>query len=119
MVIRRRRPHDRPRPLRLHPRRAPRRALPPDARHRRPQRHQEWVITVETLKGAQESVHAFGKWHREQIMTFMQKHFVTFYSPGTFVAETTTKPIDKWDVDTAVQMAQGGSRTNGAPPYGV
>jgi len=26
----------------------------------------------------------------------IQKHFVTFYSPGTFVAETTEKPIKSW-----------------------
>jgi hypothetical protein len=36
----------------------------------------------------------------------MEKHFVTFYSPGTFLAEDTTQPIDTWDVDQAVEMAR-------------
>lgn len=48
----------------------------------------------------------------------MQQHFVTFYSPGTFVAETTTKPIDAWNVDDAVAMAALISERHGAKPYG-
>lgn len=28
----------------------------------------------------------------------MEAHFVTFFSPGTFVAEDTTKPIDSWNL---------------------
>ena len=36
----------------------------------------------------------------------MTKHFVTFYSAGTFVYEATTRPIDSWDVPTAVKMSQ-------------
>lgn len=48
----------------------------------------------------------------------MQQHFVTFYSPGTFVAETTQKPIDSWDVDRAAQMAKGITERYGAKPYG-
>ena len=36
----------------------------------------------------------------------MTKHFVTFYSAGTFVHEATTRPIDSWDVPTAVKMSQ-------------
>lgn len=35
----------------------------------------------------------------------MEQHFVTFYSPGTFVAETTAKPVESWDVDLAVAMS--------------
>ncbi len=37
----------------------------------------------------------------------MQKHFVTFYSPGTFVSEETTNPIGSWDVAAAMKMAHG------------
>jgi hypothetical protein len=49
---------------------------------------------------------------------FMQKHFVTFYSPGTFVHEVTTRAIDKWDVDKAVEMARGIVERYNARPYG-
>ena len=34
------------------------------------------------------------------------KHFVTFLSPGSFVAENTTKAIDSWDVPAAQAMAE-------------
>lgn len=36
----------------------------------------------------------------------MEKHFVTFYSPGTFVAESSEQPIASWDTDAAVVMAR-------------
>ena len=48
----------------------------------------------------------------------MKKHFVTFYSPGTFVAEQTTKPIDSWDVELAVSMSGEIKERYGALPYG-
>jgi hypothetical protein len=48
----------------------------------------------------------------------MRKHFVTFYSPGTFVAEDTTKPIASWDVDIAKQMARDIKERHAAVPYG-
>lgn len=48
----------------------------------------------------------------------MEQHFVTFYSPGTFVAETTTKPIDAWDVNRAVEMALHICERYHARPYG-
>jgi hypothetical protein len=48
----------------------------------------------------------------------VEKHFVTFYSPGTFVAETTAKQIDSWDVNAAVEMAHKVTERYGATPYG-
>jgi hypothetical protein len=48
----------------------------------------------------------------------MEQHFVTFYSPGTFVAETTAKPIDSWDVDKARAMAAEIVERYDAKPYG-
>lgn len=48
----------------------------------------------------------------------IEQHFVTFYSPGTFVAEETRKPIESWDVAQAVAMAGEIQERNGATPYG-
>jgi len=48
----------------------------------------------------------------------MQQHFVTFYSPGTFTAETTTRPIDVWGLDQAVDMARAIVERYKARPYG-
>ncbi|WP_448489010.1 hypothetical protein [Polynucleobacter sp.] len=48
----------------------------------------------------------------------MQQHFVTFYSPGTIVAETTTKPIATWNVDDAMAMAALITERHGAKAYG-
>ena len=48
----------------------------------------------------------------------MEKHFVTFYSPGTFAAETSRKPIESWDVDKAVAMSKEIKERHGALPYG-
>lgn len=48
----------------------------------------------------------------------MEKHFVTFYSPGIFVAEETIKPIDSWDVDAACEMARTVLERYNATPYG-
>lgn len=46
------------------------------------------------------------------------QHFVTFYSPGTFVAEDTTKPIASWNVKKAVAMSKTISERYNAKPYG-
>jgi hypothetical protein len=48
----------------------------------------------------------------------MEKHFVTFFSPGTFVAEETTKPIESWDIHKAVAMAKEVKERYNALPYG-
>ena len=45
-------------------------------------------------------------------------HFVTFYSPGSFVAEETTKPIASWDIEAAKKMARTVSERYASKPYG-
>lgn len=51
-------------------------------------------------------------------MTAIQKHFVRFYSPGTFVAEMSEKPIESWDTDAAMKMADEITERYSATPYG-
>ena len=48
----------------------------------------------------------------------LSKHYVTFYSPGTFVAETTSKEIDEWNTDLALEMMDDIVERYGARPYG-
>ena len=48
----------------------------------------------------------------------VSKDFVTFLSPGTFVAEETTKPIDSWDIVIAGKMAREIKERYNATPYG-
>lgn len=48
----------------------------------------------------------------------MKKHYVTFLSPGTFVAEQSTKEIGSWDVEQAKKMAGGVEERYSAVPYG-
>lgn len=50
-------------------------------------------------------------------MSVVQKHFVTFLSPGTFVAEHSGKEVDAWSVDLACELAHGISERYGATPY--
>ena len=51
-------------------------------------------------------------------MSQVEKHFVTFLSPGTFVAEETTRPVESWDVETAKAMARDVKERYDATPYG-
>ncbi len=46
------------------------------------------------------------------------QHFVTFLSPGSFVAEQRERPIESWDVDAAVAMAHEIVERHNARPYG-
>jgi len=47
----------------------------------------------------------------------IEKHFVTFLSPGTFVSEESTYEIDSWDVQKAMEMAASVKERYGATPY--
>lgn len=47
----------------------------------------------------------------------MEKHFVTFYSPGTFVSEESELPIDSWNIKKAQEMAHGITERYNATPY--
>lgn len=48
----------------------------------------------------------------------MQKHFVHFYSPGTFVSEENVMTIEAWDPKLAAEMARGIKQRHGTTPYG-
>lgn len=50
--------------------------------------------------------------------TTITQHFVTFYSPGTFVAETSTYPIDSWDIEAAKALSSQVVERYNAKPYG-
>jgi hypothetical protein len=47
----------------------------------------------------------------------MKRNFVTFFSPGTFLHEETTKPIKSWDVGKATEMARTITERYGATPF--
>jgi len=47
-----------------------------------------------------------------------EKHFAVFYSPGTFFAETSNRPIDSWDIGKAVAMSKEITERHNAKPYG-
>ncbi len=47
----------------------------------------------------------------------MEKHFVTFFSPGTFVAEQNVQEIDSWDIGEARRRAKKIKQRHGAIPY--
>ena len=47
----------------------------------------------------------------------MKKHFVTFFSPGTFVPEETEKEIESWDTEKAIKMSKDIKERHNAKPY--
>jgi len=47
----------------------------------------------------------------------VKKRFVTFFSPGTFVAESTTKDVASWNVAKALKMMGEIEERYGAKPY--
>jgi hypothetical protein len=51
-------------------------------------------------------------------MDMSVRHYVTFYSPGTFVSETTIIQIDSWDVNKAIELSKTIKERHGAIPYG-
>ena|SRR5581483_5065315 len=48
----------------------------------------------------------------------LQQHYVTFFSPGTFVAEQNVEKVDSWDVEAATERAKTVLERHGATPYG-
>lgn len=48
----------------------------------------------------------------------MRQHFVTFYSLGTFLSETTCRPIDSWDITKSMEMARTIKERYDATPFG-
>lgn len=48
----------------------------------------------------------------------IKQDYVIFYSPGSFVAEQTQKPVEGWNVEAATEMARGIRERHGATPYG-
>jgi hypothetical protein len=48
----------------------------------------------------------------------VEKHFVEFFSPGTFISESTQKEIASWDVDAAKAMAKDIKERHASTPYG-
>lgn len=47
-----------------------------------------------------------------------EKHYVTFMSPGSFMAEDRQVEIGEWDTRRAIDMAAGVTERYGAHPYG-
>lgn len=48
----------------------------------------------------------------------MKKDFVIFYSPGTFVAETTVRQVPSWNIPKALKLMTDVKERHGAVPYG-
>lgn len=50
-------------------------------------------------------------------MSDISKHFVEFFSPGTFMPETSVREIEFWDVGLACEMAKSIKERHAAVPY--
>lgn len=48
----------------------------------------------------------------------MKKYFVIFFSPGTFIAEQTTKEIMSWNINEAIKLSKEIKERHGSTPYG-
>jgi len=48
----------------------------------------------------------------------MEKHYVVFYSPGTFFTEESSVEIDSWDVTKAIELSKGINERYNAKPFG-
>jgi hypothetical protein len=48
----------------------------------------------------------------------MKQDYVTFYSPGTFIAERRTLEVASWNVAKALEMLPNIEERHGARPYG-
>jgi hypothetical protein len=51
-------------------------------------------------------------------MATRKQDFVVFYSPGTFVDESSEQPVESWDIKTACKLARKVSERHGSKPYG-
>ncbi len=51
-------------------------------------------------------------------MKATNRHFVTFYSPGTFFAESSSREIGEWDTRKAVELSEEIVERYNARPYG-
>lgn len=51
-------------------------------------------------------------------MAALIKHFVSFYSPGTFCSEVSVEEVPRWDIELAQKRARGIKERYGATPYG-
>jgi hypothetical protein len=47
----------------------------------------------------------------------VEKHFVTFYSPGSMFSETDTFEVPSWEVDAAVKLSKDVRQRYSARPY--
>ena len=48
----------------------------------------------------------------------MKKYKVIFYSPGTFLSESSSYPIDSWDIVKAIELSEKVLERYNSKPYG-